>query len=167
MNIDDRLKEVIQNSGLSLPAFAERVGISRNTLISYRDGQTSPSLEFLNIVCKEFAIQPKWLILGQGDPNDENIIKNEFRNFGTVVSLDLTANETLGKINVELTSAEIRQIIDYIFERLPEKTDYQKKCKDSIWGCLYKSKVDITFQPVLNKNVLKEWNEYKIENGLK
>jgi len=166
MKIDDRLKEVIHKSGLSLPAFAERVGVSRNTLISYRDGQTSPSLEFLNKICEEFAVQPKWLILGQGDPNDKNIIKDEFLNFGTVVSLDLTANETLGKINVELTSAEIRQIIEYVFERLPEKTDYQKKCKNSIWGWLYKSKIDITFQPVLNKNVLKEWNAYKIEDGL-
>lgn len=69
MSLTDRLKELIRKSGLSLPAFSERVGVSRTTLVSYRDGRTSPSIEFLEKVCEEFSINRKWLLLGEGEPH--------------------------------------------------------------------------------------------------
>jgi hypothetical protein len=93
------------------------------------------------------------------------MVKNDdFRNFGTVMSLDLTTHEIFGKIEVEITSGDIGRIIEYAFERLPDKTEYQKKCKDSVCGWLlnYKKIVEIKFQPVLNKKVLQEYKAYKI-----
>lgn len=66
---NNRLKKIISKSGLSLPEFAKKVGISRNTLIRYRDGQTSPPVAFLEKVCEGFSVNPGWLILGQGDPD--------------------------------------------------------------------------------------------------
>ena len=66
--IPSKLKKIIQDSGLSLPAFAEKVGVSRNTLVSYRDGQTSPSMDFIAKVCDEFYVSPIWLISDKGEP---------------------------------------------------------------------------------------------------
>ena len=34
----ERLKRVIHDSGLSLPKFADQTGVSKNTLVNYRDG---------------------------------------------------------------------------------------------------------------------------------
>lgn len=66
--ITERLKKVIQDSGLSLSRFAHQTGVSKNTLINYRDGQTSPTAEFLETLWREFSVSPEWLLLGQGEP---------------------------------------------------------------------------------------------------
>lgn len=69
--LTDRLRKMIQDSGLSLPRFATRAGVSKNTLINYRDGATSPTAEFLERVCREFSVHPQWLLLGTGKPYAE------------------------------------------------------------------------------------------------
>jgi transcriptional regulator with XRE-family HTH domain len=64
--LTERLKKVIQDSGLPLLQFAQQTGVSKNTLINYRDGATSPSADFLEKVCRDFAVSPNWLLLGEG-----------------------------------------------------------------------------------------------------
>jgi phage repressor protein C with HTH and peptisase S24 domain len=64
-----RIKQVIQDSGLSLPRFAQLAGVSKNTLVNYRDGSTSPAADFLETVCREFSVNPVWLLLGVGEPH--------------------------------------------------------------------------------------------------
>jgi phage repressor protein C with HTH and peptisase S24 domain len=64
--LTERLKKVIQDSGLSLSRFAQQTAVSKNTLINYRDGATSPSADFLEKVCRDFSVSPNWLLLGEG-----------------------------------------------------------------------------------------------------
>ncbi|MEM5788349.1 MAG: S24 family peptidase [Syntrophobacteraceae bacterium] len=64
--LTQRLRKVIQDSGLPLTRFAQQTGVSKNTLINYRDGATSPSADFLEAVCREFSISPGWLLMGEG-----------------------------------------------------------------------------------------------------
>jgi len=64
--IADRVKMVIQDSGLSLPQFSSRTGIKKSTLVNYRDGVYPPTASFLERVCSEFLINPQWLLLGTG-----------------------------------------------------------------------------------------------------
>ncbi|MEN6441671.1 MAG: S24 family peptidase [Syntrophobacter sp.] len=63
--LTQRLKKIIQDSGLPLSRFAQQTGVSKNTLINYRDGATSPSAEFLESVCREFTVSPGWLLMGE------------------------------------------------------------------------------------------------------
>jgi len=63
--LSERLKKIIRDSGLPLGQFAQKTGVSKNTLINYRDGVTSPSAEFLEFVCREFSVDPCWLLLGE------------------------------------------------------------------------------------------------------
>jgi SOS-response transcriptional repressor LexA len=65
--LHDRLKKIIHGSGLPLGRFAEKTGVSKNTLINYRDGVTSPAAPFLESVCREFSADPGWLLLGEGN----------------------------------------------------------------------------------------------------
>ena len=85
-------------------------------------------------------------------------MSDPLKGFGTVTKLDLAAHETFGHIEVELARGEIRRLLELAFESLPEKTDYQKKCKDSLWGWLDDSEMEISICPVLNKEVLKTSN---------
>jgi transcriptional regulator with XRE-family HTH domain len=64
--LTERLKKIIQDSGLPLSRFAQQTGVSKNTLINYRDGATSPSADFLEKVCRDFSVSPNWLLLGDG-----------------------------------------------------------------------------------------------------
>ena len=61
----ERLRKIINDSGLPLGQFAQKAGVSKNTLINYRDGVTSPSAEFLEFLCREFSADPGWLLLGE------------------------------------------------------------------------------------------------------
>ncbi|MGA2401235.1 MAG: S24 family peptidase [Syntrophobacteraceae bacterium] len=63
--LSERLKKIIHDSGLPLGQFAQRTGVSKNTLINYRDGVTSPAAGFLEFVCREFSADPGWLLLGE------------------------------------------------------------------------------------------------------
>jgi transcriptional regulator with XRE-family HTH domain len=65
--LSDRLKKIIQDSGLPLAQFAQKTGVSKNTLINYRDGITSPAAVFLESICREFSTDPGWLLLGEGN----------------------------------------------------------------------------------------------------
>ena len=69
--LTERIKSIIQKSGLSLPAFAGKTGVSKNTLVNYRDGTTSPPARFLKEVCDRFLVNPEWLLLGEGSPYRE------------------------------------------------------------------------------------------------
>jgi len=63
--IAERLRKIIHDSGLPLGQFAQKAGVSKNTLINYRDGVTSPAAEFLKFLCREFSVDPGWLLLGE------------------------------------------------------------------------------------------------------
>lgn len=63
----ERLRKIIHDSGLPLGQFALKAGVSKNTLINYRDGVTSPAAEFLEFLCREFSVDPEWLLLGNGN----------------------------------------------------------------------------------------------------
>lgn len=108
-----RLKLIILKSGLSLPEFSKRVSVSRNTLISYRDGMTSPPVSFLERVCEEFDINPAWLILGIGDPE-----RVQSKSKGAVSDLDpleALADQIINEANLTLTpeaKREFMQVID-------------------------------------------------------
>ncbi len=66
MNLSEKLRQIIQDSGLSLPKFANRVGVSKNTLINYRDGKTVPPIDFIERLCIEFSVNPMSLVLDEG-----------------------------------------------------------------------------------------------------
>lgn len=77
--ISERVKRVIQDSGLSLPQFSSRTGIKKSTLVNYRDGVYPPTAAFLERVCEEFLINPQWLLLGTGPMKAEQSLSD----FGT------------------------------------------------------------------------------------
>jgi transcriptional regulator with XRE-family HTH domain len=64
--IHDRIRHVINASGLTLTAFAAKVGLPKRTLTNYRDGISRPPSDVLERICMEFNVRPEWLLLGRG-----------------------------------------------------------------------------------------------------
>lgn len=53
---------------LSQADFAERLGVSRNTLSRYENGTSIPSADFLQLLVTAFGVDANWLLLGVGEP---------------------------------------------------------------------------------------------------
>ena len=69
-SLNERLRRVLRDSGLSLPQFAARIGVARTTVARYRDSQVSPPLDFLEKVCEQFQVNRRWLILGETEAKE-------------------------------------------------------------------------------------------------
>lgn len=62
----DRLKNVIEKSGLKREQFADRTGVSRRQLFNYLGDKSEPTLAFLQKVKQEFRwVDIEWLITGR------------------------------------------------------------------------------------------------------
>jgi len=68
MTLGERLKLVQQKSGLTLPNFGGKIGVSKESLINYQKDRTKPDSEILSTICKIFKVNPAWLLLGEGEP---------------------------------------------------------------------------------------------------
>lgn len=64
MNIGDRIRKV--RGDMSAPEFCENLDTHKNTLYGYEKGKTIPNQDFLVKLCKEFDVNPEWLLLGTG-----------------------------------------------------------------------------------------------------
>jgi len=62
----ERVRFLIETSKMSLPEFANRIGVHKNTIVGYRDEKIQPTAPVLERICREFDVRPEWLLLGRG-----------------------------------------------------------------------------------------------------
>ena len=67
MEIGERIKEVRKATGYTQQAFAERLGLKRNTIGGYEVGLVSPSDRTITDICDKFNVNEKWLREGTGE----------------------------------------------------------------------------------------------------
>ncbi len=66
---------------LSQGEFAKRLGTHRNTLARYERGERNPDAKFLADLCREFGVNARWLLTGQGPMyiaemgRDDNVVR--------------------------------------------------------------------------------------------
>lgn len=65
--IGDRIKKIIKDSGKTIVEFAKITGVSKNSVINYRDNIRSPDTNFIRAVCLNFRVSSEWLLFGTGD----------------------------------------------------------------------------------------------------
>jgi transcriptional regulator with XRE-family HTH domain len=61
----ERLRAARAATGLSQAAFADRIGISRPSYISYENGYRDPSPDCVRAINREFQVSIEWLYHGQ------------------------------------------------------------------------------------------------------
>lgn len=67
-SINNRIAWVIEQSGLTRTAFAERINVSQQHVSRIAKNGT-PSDRTIADICREFNISETWLRTGEGDPN--------------------------------------------------------------------------------------------------
>lgn len=63
----DRIKTIRKNAGMTQQQFAERLGVSRNTIATYETSVRIPIDAILVSICREFGVREEWLRTGQGE----------------------------------------------------------------------------------------------------
>lgn len=66
--MQNRIKKVRNDAGLSQAEFADKLSLSRNYISLIEIGQREPSERTLNDICRIFAVNPEWLRTGEGEP---------------------------------------------------------------------------------------------------
>lgn len=69
LTINERIKFLIENSGLSVRAFSTAIGATDTNTRNYIDRGSKPNSEFLEKLLRRFDnTNPTWLLLGEGEP---------------------------------------------------------------------------------------------------
>ena len=65
--MNERIKKIRNDSGLSQNAFAKKLSISRSAICKIESGENFPSDQTLALICKEFNVNEDWFINGTGN----------------------------------------------------------------------------------------------------
>jgi DNA-binding XRE family transcriptional regulator len=66
MSLNDRIREILEKSGLTSSEFADEIDVQRSSISHITSGRNKPSLEFVTKIKSKFpAISWDWLINGE------------------------------------------------------------------------------------------------------
>lgn len=66
-HINERIKQIRKESGLTQSQFAEQIGLKQNSIALLESGKRMPSDQTILSICREFRVQPEWLRTGEGE----------------------------------------------------------------------------------------------------
>ena len=72
--MNERLKIIRKNSGLTQEAFAAELGASRGMIAKYETGLVIPDQTMRLLICQRFNVSETWLETGEGKPYKEGLI---------------------------------------------------------------------------------------------
>lgn len=72
--MNERLKIIRKNSGLTQEAFAAELGATRGMIAKYESGLVVPDQTMRMLICQRFNVNPDWLETGEGKPYKEGLI---------------------------------------------------------------------------------------------
>lgn len=65
--MNNRIREVRKQSGLSMQAFGDRIGVSSPSVSKIESGINNPSEQTIRAICSEFNVNRDWLVDGVGE----------------------------------------------------------------------------------------------------
>jgi len=65
--MDERMKALRKELGLTQQEFADRLKIKRNTIAKYETGRGEPIDAVIALICREFNVNELWLRTGEGE----------------------------------------------------------------------------------------------------
>lgn len=72
--MNERIKLVRNELGLTQQEFADRIKVKRNTVATYEMGRSVPSDSAIALICMEFGVNEEWLRNGTGAMFKENVM---------------------------------------------------------------------------------------------
>lgn len=86
--INDRIAAVIELSGLTKTAFAEKINLSQSYISQICIGNKTPSDRTISDICREFGVNETWLRSGSGLKYSLTSISDEVAAFAATIIHD-------------------------------------------------------------------------------
>ncbi|HCO62550.1 MAG TPA: XRE family transcriptional regulator [Clostridiales bacterium] len=65
--MNDRIKSLRKQLGLTQEEFAARIRVKRGAIANYEIGRNEPVDSVLSLICREFRVNEQWLRTGEGE----------------------------------------------------------------------------------------------------
>lgn len=117
--MNKRIKEIRQNAGMTQREFADRIGVSRNTIAAYETDARVPIDAIIVSICREFNVNEDWLRTGLGNMYAE-------------VNLDIQLSKALGSLLREEAGSFKKQLILSLLELNQKEWDTLEKLITSV-----------------------------------
>lgn len=101
----DRIKRIRMESNLTQQAFADKIGVKRNTVALYESGDCGVSDAVIKLICKAYNVNEEWLRTGNGEmyvPIDDEvaaIVSNLLEESNPTYDLVLKIVRTYSQLN--------------------------------------------------------------------
>ena len=137
-DIGGRISWVVQDSGLTKTAFADRLNVSQAFVSQLCSGVKTPSDCTIADICREFKVSEQWLRTGQGEPKPALSRDEELAAFFGDVLADQSDFKrrlltVLSKLDVEEWALIERMANKLVEEELaahPEKVQKEKPASE-------------------------------------
>ncbi len=117
--MNKRIKKIRQNAGMTQREFADRIGVSRNTIAAYETDARVPIDAIIVSICREFNVNEDWLRTGLGNMYAE-------------VNPDIQLSKALGSLLREEASSFKKQLILSLLELNQKEWDTLEKLITSV-----------------------------------
>lgn len=121
MEIGERIKEVRQKLGKTQQAFADAIGLKRNTVANYEIGNVQPSDRTISDICREFGVRDEWLRTGE-EPMFVEIPESE------------KIAAFLGDLMREEDGSFKKQLIEILSEMSPDEWELMERMARKLTG---------------------------------
>ena len=123
--IGERIKILRKELGKTQQAFANAIGLKRNTIANYEIDKIQPSDRTIADICREFNVSENWLRTGEGEMfldlgEDEELVQ-------VLAAIQVSDDDMIKDLLIsywhldEKEKAAIRKLIDGMIERKKEK----------------------------------------------
>ena len=123
--IGERIKILRKELDKTQQAFANAIGLKRNTIANYEIDQIQPSDRTIADICREFNVSETWLRTGEGEMfldlgEDEELVQ-------VLAAIQVSDDDMIKDLLIsywhldEKEKAAIRKLIDGMIERKKEK----------------------------------------------
>lgn len=84
--MNERIKKLRKTLELTQQAFADRIGLKRNTVAQYEIGRNEPIDAVILSICREFNVDEEWLRTGNGEMFVQLPEEDEYLKAATMIS---------------------------------------------------------------------------------
>ena len=88
MTLNERIKKIRTDMGLTQEEFAKKLEIKRNTVATYEMGRSVPSGAVLSLIATKFSVNMEWLTEGTGEPYKKRTRTQEIGGFVNEVMME-------------------------------------------------------------------------------
>lgn len=121
--MNERIKRVRKEFGLSQQVFADKIGIGNTSVSKIELGENNPSEQTLRAICREYHVSYIWLTTGDGEMFEESNLalydkideimqgEDEFHKqlIKSIIDLDDETIQKIKKVIVDLYESQIKK----------------------------------------------------------